>query len=225
MGKVLFTWSSGKDSARALWELRKSDEYEIVSLLTTLTSDYGRISMHGVREELLDAQAASLGIPLEKVKIRRDASNEDYEQAFETALQKYKENGVETVAFGDLYLEDLKKYREENLSKIGMKALFPIWNMNTEKLARDNIDSGFRTVVTCVDTKQLDGSFAGREIDASFLADLPDSVDPCGENGEFHSFCFDGPCFEAPVEFSVGKSVLRNGQFKFTDLLPAQQSA
>jgi uncharacterized protein (TIGR00290 family) len=218
MKQVLFTWSTGKDSTRALYELLQTGQYGIAALVTTVTEEYGRVSIHGVREELLDMQAASLGIALEKVKIRREATNDEYEQAFEKLLRGFRKHGLTDVAFGDIFLEDTREYRKKNLARAGMKALFPIWKRDTRELSVENIELGFRAVVTCVDTEQLDGSFAGREIDTSFINDLPEGVDPCGENGEFHSFVYDAPCFSKPVPVTAGETVLRDERFMFTDL-------
>jgi len=216
--KVLFAWSGGKDSAQALHELKKNNNCEIVALLTTVTEDYDRISMHGVRRELLDLQADSMGLPLEKVFIPKDSSNDEYETRMKAALEGYKPEGVSSVAFGDIFLEELRKYREQNLSKIGMKAIFPIWKRDSAGLARSFIDSGFKAVIACVDSKHLDGRFAGREFDESFLAELPANIDPCGENGEFHSFVYDGPIFRKRIEHSVGEVVLRDNRFYFCDI-------
>lgn len=218
--KVVLCWSGGKDSCFALYELQKAGSYEIVSLLTTVTRDYDRISMHGVRNRLLDEQANALGLPLEKVYISKGANNQEYETKMGDVLQKFKSRGVSDVAFGDIFLEDLRKYREQNLAKIGMNAIFPIWKRNSNELAHSFIDLGFRTIVTCVDSKQLDISFAGRLYDRQFLSDLPVSVDPCGENGEFHSFVYDGPLFRNPTAFSKGEMVLKDERFFFCDLIP-----
>jgi uncharacterized protein (TIGR00290 family) len=216
--KVLFAWSGGKDSAQALHELKKNDTCEIVALLTTVTEDYDRISMHGVSRELLELQADSIGLPLEKVFFPKDSSNDAYEARMKAALERYKTEGVSSVAFGDIFLEELRKYREENLSKIGMKAIFPIWKRDSAGLARSFIGSGFKAVITCVDSQHLDGRFAGREFDESFLAELSANIDPCGENGEFHSFVYDGPIFRKRIEHSVGEVILRDNRFYFCDI-------
>jgi uncharacterized protein (TIGR00290 family) len=217
--KILLTWSGGKDSAMALHQLQKSEDYDITALLTTVTEGYDRISMHGVRRTLLEKQAEMLGYPLEIVTISQKSSNEEYEQRMKEALLKYKDKGVETVAFGDIFLDDVRKYREENLSKVDMRGIFPLWGKNTSELAREFAKLGFRAVVTCVDSQMLDGSFAGRIIDQEFLDDLPEKVDPCGENGEFHSFVFDGPVFNKAVKFIKGEVVLRDERFFYCDLL------
>jgi uncharacterized protein (TIGR00290 family) len=217
--KVLFTWSGGKDSAMALYELKKSKGYEITVLLTTITEDYDRISMHGVRRVLLEKQAGFLRIPLEKVFISKQSSNEEYESRMMAVLEKYKEAGVTSVAFGDIFLEDLRRYREDNLAKLGMKGIFPIWKKDSTELAHAFIDQGFRAVITCVDSQILNKSFAGREFDKKFLYDLPSSVDPCGENGEFHSFVYDGPIFEKRIAYTKGDIVLRDNRFYYCDIL------
>jgi uncharacterized protein (TIGR00290 family) len=218
--KVVFAWSSGKDSARALHEIRQDDRYEAVSLLTTVTEGYERISMHGVRIELVEQQAVSIGLPLEKVYIPKDSSNESYETVMRDALLRYKAKGITSVAFGDLFLEDLKEYREKKLAEVGMTAVFPLWKQGTTELARSFIKQGFRAVITCVDSQMLGKEFSGRLYDEQFLADLPLYVDPCGENGEFHSFVFDGPLFSSPVRFEKGEVVIRDNRFYFCELLP-----
>ena len=218
--KILFTWSGGKDSSLALHELQQTGQAEVVALLTTLTEGYDRISMHGVRVDLLDGQAAALSLPLETVYIPPSASNEQYEAEMTRRLTAHAERGVSTVAFGDIFLEDLRTYREENLARVGMTAVFPIWKQDTAALAHRFIERGFRAIVTCVDTEALDGAFAGRDYDEQFLADLPDDVDPCGENGEFHSFVHDGPNFSAPVPCRTGDIVLRDNRFNYCDVLP-----
>ena len=218
--KVLFSWSSGKDSAFALYELKKDNKYDVTALLTTVTAQYDRISMHGVRNELLLQQAESLGIPLERVYIPIDASNEKYETAIKDALIRNKDKGVSCVGFGDLFLEDLRRYREKRLAEIGLNAVFPLWKRDTKALSRQFIRLGFRAVITCVDSQALDGRFSGRDYDEQFLSELPGHVDPCGENGEFHSFAYDGPIFKDPVRFNKGDVVLRDKRFHFCELLP-----
>lgn len=218
--KLVFAWSSGKDSARALHELRQDDQYDVVSLLTTVTEEYERISMHGIRIALVEQQAASIGLLLEKVYIPKEASNANYETAMRDALLRHKAEGVIGVAFGDLFLEDLKGYREKKLDEVGMTAVFPLWKLDTTKLAQSFIEQGFRAIITCVDSQVLDGSFSGRLYDEQFLADLPPHVDPCGEKGEFHSFVFDGPLFSSPVRFEKGEVVVRDDRFHFCELLP-----
>ncbi len=217
--KILFTWSGGKDSAMALYELKKTPDYEITALLTTITENYDRISMHGVRRALLEKQADSLGLPLEKIFITKNSSNEEYETVMRAALEKYRRAGVTSVAFGDIFLEELRRYREDNLSKMGMKAVFPIWKRDTPELAHTFIDLGFKAVITCVDSHVLDRSFAGREFDRKFLSELPKGVDPCGENGEFHSFVYDGPIFQKRIFHATGEVILRDKRFYYCDLV------
>lgn len=218
--KALLSWSSGKDSALALHEIQKNQDYEIVALLTTLTEDYDRVSMHGVRRELLEEQARSMGLPLEMVLIHKDAANDEYEREMGKALERYRCQGVNSVVFGDIFLADIRKYREDNLAKAGMQAVFPLWNQDTRMLIRNLLDSGFRAVTTCVDTYVLGQEFAGREIDESFVASLPEGIDPCGENGEFHSFVYKGPIFSKAISIQRGEKVLRENRFFYCDLLP-----
>lgn len=217
---AILAWSGGKDSALALQALLSGNGFDIISLLTTVTDEYDRVSMHGVRRALLEQQAASLGLPADIVTIPRNASGEDYGRAMGMAMTKWKERGVTRVAFGDIHLRDVREYREENLRQAGMIALFPLWGMDPAVLSRRFVDSGFRAIITCTDTKALDGSFAGRELDLSFLTDLPAGVDPCGENGEYHSFVYDGPIFTHPVGCRQGRRVLRDGRFMYMDLEP-----
>jgi uncharacterized protein (TIGR00290 family) len=218
--RILLSWSGGKDSVMALFEIQKTAGYEIVALLTTVTDGYHRVSMHGVREELLERQAESLGLRLHKILIPQNPSNEEYEAIMKEVLVEYKNENIHSVAFGDVFLEDLRKYREENLAKIEMNGIFPIWKRNTGELVRDFIDVGFRAITTCVDSKVLDSSFVGREFNHDFLRRLPPHIDPCGENGELHSFVFDGPNFGEEITFTIGETVLRDS-FYFCDLLPS----
>ncbi len=215
------SWSGGKDSCVALRELRRSNVYGVAALITTVTRDYDRISMHGVRRVLLERQAASLGLPLHEVFINKDATNEEYEAKMEEAFSVYRERGISRVAFGDLFLEEIRAYRDQFLARQNMRALYPVWGRDTNEFIREFIGLGFKAVVTCVDGKALDSSFAGRLIDDEFLSALPTHVDPCGENGEFHTFVFDGPIFKEAVRLSVGEKVER-GSFWFCDLLPQQ---
>lgn len=219
MKKLLFGWSGGKDSAMALHEIKKNNEYEVVSLLTTITRDYNRISMHGVRRVLLEKQVKSLGIPLYKVFIPKECSNEIYAARMTEALNRFKENGVKTVAFGDIFLEDVRQYRLDNLAKLNMKAIFPIWGRDSTELVHSFVALGFKAVVSCIDTKVLDKKFLGRQLDKDFIAELPPNVDPSGENGEFHSFVYDGPIFREKIDYKLGKSVSRDS-FYFCDLIP-----
>jgi uncharacterized protein (TIGR00290 family) len=215
---VLMSWSGGKDSCIALYEIQREQKYRVAALLTTVTRDYDRISMHGVRRVLLERQAASLGLPLHQVFISKGATNEEYEMKIDEAVSLYRDRGIDSIVFGDLFLEDIRAYREQFLARYNMRGLFPVWKRDTAAFIREFLELGFRAVVTCVDSKVLDQSFAGRLIDESFLASLPAQVDPCGENGEFHSFVFDGPIFTAPVKFSLGETILRES-FWFCDLL------
>lgn len=218
--KLLVCWSGGKDSALALAETCRAGSWEIVALITTVTEGYDRISMHGVRRHLLHCQAESLGLPLHPVWLPLNATNEEYESKMTDALGPYRAQGVESVVFGDIFLEDIRAYRERHLAKIGMRGRFPLWKRETRELVRTFIALGFKAIVVCVDTRVLDPSWAGRMIDEDFLRQLPPSVDPCGENGEFHSFVFDGPIFSRPVRFTVGETVLRDS-LCFCDLVPA----
>jgi uncharacterized protein (TIGR00290 family) len=216
---VALSWSGGKDSALALQALAKTPGLRVEALLTTLTRDFDRISMHGVRRSLLEMQAESLGRPLWPNFISKGAGNTEYEASMAEAFAACRACGIDTVAFGDLFLEDIRAYRDRLLKAHDMRALYPVWRRDTDRLIREFLDDGFKTAVVCVDPKQLDPAFVGRIIDEQFLADLPPGVDPCGENGEFHTFVFDGPMFAAPVRFSFGEIVCRDG-FWFCDLLP-----
>jgi uncharacterized protein (TIGR00290 family) len=216
--KVILSWSGGKDSAIALMELSHDPRYTIECLLTTITAGYDRVSMHGVRVSLLEEQASSLGLPLTKVMIPQGSSNEQYESAMRRILARAQADGITAVAFGDLFLEDIRQYREERLSQIGMEALFPIWKRDTGKLAKSFLQAGFKAVLVCVDSRFLDRSFAGRAFDESLLADLPRHVDPCGENGEFHTFVNAGPIFSRPIPVRQGEIVLREKHFWYCDL-------
>lgn len=204
----------------ALHELQSNSDYQISALLTTITKDYDRISMHGVRSVLLEQQAQSLGLSLEKIHIRNNSSQKEYEANLKEKLLYYRRQGVSLVGFGDVSLQELRKYREHNLSKIGMKAIFPIWKRKPSELAYAFIDLGFRAVITCVDSDVLDRSFIGRIFDSQFLSELPPNVDLGGENGEFHSFVFDGPMFKKRVHFNMGEIVFRDNRYYFCDLIP-----
>jgi len=212
------SWSGGKDSALALWTLRQEGR-EPVALITTVTETYNRISMHGVRRELLVRQAGALGIPLVEVRIPPACSNEIYEQRLEQAFATGPLSTVGAVAFGDLFLEDIRAYREDRLTATGRTAIFPVWGHDTTRLARDFVDAGFRATLICIDPRKLDKSFAGRSFDQALLADLPPDVDPCGENGEFHTFVHAGPIFDVPIRSARGEIVERDG-FVFCDLRP-----
>ena len=213
-------FSGGKDSALALHELQRSGAYRVETLLTTVTDAYDRVSMHGVRRALVRDQAASIGIPLVEVVVPPQSSNEIYERAMAAAFDRLRDDGIRRVAFGDIFLEDLREYRERQLAASGLECLFPIWRQPTAALARSFIRDGFRAVVVCVNPKVLDASFVGRSFDAAFLADLPDGVDPCGENGEFHTFVWAGPILPRPIPVRRGEVVERDG-FVFCDLVSA----
>ena len=220
MESVLVSWSGGKDSAIALYEILENQNYQISALLTTVTEDYDRISMHGVRRILLERQVASLGFPLEIMFISKNASNEEYESSMGQVLAKYKDVGVTSVVFGDIFLEELRKYREDKLAMLDMKGIFPIWKRDTQELAHSLTALGFKAVTTCVDINVLGSQFAGRVIDNQFLSELPQTVDPCGENGEYHSFVYDGPIFKEKISYTLGEIVLRENRFCYCDLIP-----
>ncbi|WP_333596955.1 diphthine--ammonia ligase [Chryseobacterium flavum] len=205
--KALFNWSSGKDSAFALYKILQEEKYDISALLTSINKEFQRISMHGVHVSLLEKQAENLGIPLIKMELPKEPSMEEYRQIMTKTMTGIRAKGVTYSIFGDIFLEDLRKYREYQLNAIGMKAVFPLWKHNTSELIHEFLDLGFKTIVTCVNGSYLDKSFAGRIIDQKFIDDLPENVDPCGENGEFHTFTFDGPIFKKPVQFEIGETV------------------
>lgn len=215
---VIVAWSGGKDCTLALAELLESAEFRPVRLLTTVTEVFDRISMHGVRSALLRTQAEALGLPLEIVPIPPETSNEVYRQRMAAAMQAARNQGIRTIAFGDLLLEDVRAYREAMLAEVGMGAIFPLWGRPTHTVAHHFIRAGYQAITTCVDTQQLSGEFAGRSLDQTLLEDLPAEVDPCGENGEFHSFVYDGPIFRRAVRFRVGDRVLRDDRFMYCDL-------
>lgn len=218
--RVLLSWSSGKDSAWALHVLRRDGEYEVVRLLTSVNETAKRVSMHAVRLELLQRQAAAAELPLQLVRLPDPCSNEQYEAAMAAALAEAERDGIEAVAFGDLFLEDVRAYREAKLSGTNFAPLFPLWGRPTRELAREMLTGGLRAYLTCVDTEQLKGDFAGREFDENLLSELPAEIDPCGERGEFHTFCFAGPMFSRPIGVAPGASVER-GRFAYSDLAPA----
>ena len=221
---ILFCWSGGKDSAMALHALLQQDQFRVVALLTTVTETYDRISMHGVRRELLHRQEESLRLPLHEVFIPPECVNTIYEARMEEALQIHYAQGVRKVAFGDIFLEDLRAYREKNLARIGITALFPLWKRDTRELIRFFHQQRFRAFAACIDSKILNPSFAGRELDDSFFRDLPAHADHCGENGEFHTFVFDGPIFQSPIPVRTGDLVNRDG-FVYCDLLLQMEAA
>lgn len=221
--KAWVAWSSGKDSLWALHRIRRSPDLEVVGLLTTITETYGRVSMHGVRETLLQAQAAALGLPLHSVLIPTPCSNEAYDDLMGRTLAQARELGVTEVVFGDISLADIRAYREARMAEADMQAVFPLWGMDSASLARDMIEAGVRAYLTCLDPRVLPRDMAGRAFDRDFLERLPDGVDPCGENGEFHTFAWDGPGFSHPIPVRVGETLERDG-FVFTDVLPAAPS-
>jgi uncharacterized protein (TIGR00290 family) len=221
MESVILSWSGGKDSCMAAYQLLASQKYEIASLLTTVTEGYDRISMHGVRRSLLEQQADSLGIPLHQIMIPKDCPNQIYEARMREAVEHFKTRGITKVAFGDLFLQEVKQYRDARLAQAGMTGLYPIWMRDTGELVRTFIGLGFRAILCCVDTQAIDASFAGREIDQALLRDLPDGADPCGENGEYHSFVYAGPIFKRPIPCRAGETVLRTARFNYCDILPA----
>lgn len=210
MQKAYFNWSSGKDSALALYRILAEREFEVTKLVTTINTDVDRVSMHGLRETLLDRQAEALGFPLEKILLHGAISMTEYSEVLGAAAQKAVDEGSTHSIFGDIFLEDLKAYRDEQLAKVGLKGVYPLWKKDTKQLITEFIELGFKAITVCVNGKHLDKSFAGRIIDHQFIADLPPAVDPCGENGEFHTFVFDGPIFSKPILFEVGEIVKRS---------------
>lgn len=204
-----FNWSSGKDSALALYFALQSNEFNIQYLFTSINGAFNRVSMHGVRTELVEQQAKKIGIPLIKMELPEMPSMEDYEKIMLEKLLFFKEKGIQDTLFGDIFLEDLRKYREDKLHSLGITAHFPLWKKDTKEMILDFLQLGFKTIVVCVNEQFLDQSFVGRVIDEQFLADLPPNVDPCGENGEFHTFIFDGPIFDEPVTFEIGEIVYK----------------
>jgi uncharacterized protein (TIGR00290 family) len=207
--KAIFNWSGGKDSAFSLYKILQQQQYQIMCLLTSVNEQYQRISMHGVRVELLERQAESIGLPLIKLQMPEMPTMEVYENIMEVALKDLKSKGATASIFGDIFLEDLRKYREDKLKMLDLKGVFPLWKISTTQLICEFIDAGFKTIITCVSEKYLNKSFAGRMIDKDFLKDLPGNIDPCGENGEFHTFVFDGPIFQKPIAFEKGEIVYR----------------
>jgi uncharacterized protein (TIGR00290 family) len=218
---VVVAWSGGKDSALALRAIQRDPRYRVVALVTTITTEYDRISMHGVRRTLLRRQAASLGVPLEEVPISPGAPNDEYEAQMRGALKRLRTevSAFDSVVFGDLFLADIRSYRERMLARIGMTGLFPLWLRDTRALAQEFVGLGYRAVLVCVDTVQLPAEFAGREFDLALLRDLPPTVDPCGENGEFHTFVYAGPGVRSPVRHARGPVVLRDDRFVYCDLV------
>ena len=219
--RTVLSWSSGKDAAFALHEIRTAGNHEVVGLLTTVTRAFNRVSMHGVREELLEAQARAAGLPLVKVEIPSPCPNEVYEKAMGEAVTRLRQDGVEVIVFGDLFLEDVRKYRESRMKDTGIRPEFPLWGRPTDALARAMISSGLKATLVCVDPKKLPSRFAGRPFDLALLEELPPNVDPCGERGEFHTFVSAGPMFDHEIQVTPGVVVERDG-FVFADLLPAR---
>ena len=207
--KAIFNWSGGKDSSLALYHILKEDNFDIDSLMTTVNSKFDRISMHGVRKELLYEQGESIGLPIKEIRLPEMPSMSDYDQIMKNELSSLKDDGVTHSIFGDIFLEDLRDYRVNKLKEVGLKGHFPLWKRDTKELVHEFIDLGFKTIVVCVKSELLSKDFAGRVIDHDFLNDLPDNVDPCGENGEFHTFVFDGPIFKKPIEFEIGETVFK----------------
>jgi uncharacterized protein (TIGR00290 family) len=220
MKRILLSWSSGKDSAWSLHVLRQRGEYEVIGLLTTFNEMADRVAMHAVRRDLVEQQAAAVGLPLWSVPLPWPCSNEQYESLMAQTCVKAIAENIEGVAFGDLFLEDVRAYRVKQLKDTGLEPIFPVWGLTTRALAREMIASGVRAKLTCVDTQKLDPSFVGREFDEALLSDLPDGVDPCGERGEFHSFVYAGPMLNTVLPVSVGETVVRD-QFVFADLIPS----
>ena len=211
--KAIFAWSGGKDSAFCLHQVFQEDKYEVTYLLTTLNAEFKRISMHGVKEELLDLQAEAIGIPQLKVWLY-EASYESYEKQMEEMLVKAKAEGIEHVIFGDIFLEDLRTYRENNLQKIGMKAVFPLWKKNTTQLINDFVQEEFKTLTCCVNDAYFNDEWVGKEINQEFIKDLPKNVDPCGENGEYHTYCYAGPIFKKKINIEIGEKIYRPLELK-----------
>lgn len=218
--KLAFSWSGGKDSCVALHALRSCGQHDIAALVTTLTRDYDRISMHGVPRALLRLQADALELPLIEALVPSDCTNAIYEEAMGEAFRRLHAEGVDTIAFGDLFLEDIRAYRDALVARNRMRAIYPVWGRDTREFMRDLIEAGFKAITCCIDLNMLPEEFAGRLLDERFLSDLPEGVDPCGENGEFHTFVFDGPGFARPVPLQVGERVTR-GRFCYCDLEPA----
>jgi uncharacterized protein (TIGR00290 family) len=218
MKQILLSWSSGKDSAWSLHVLRQRAEYEVAGLLTTFNEAADRVAMHAVRRELVERQAAATGLPLRSVQLPWPCSNEQYESLMAQACAKALSEGIEGIAFGDLFLEDVRAYREKQMKDTGLRPIFPVWGLPTRALAEEMIACGTRAKLTCIDTRKLDQSFVGREFDEALLSSLPDEVDPCGERGEFHSFVYAGPMLNVVVPVSVGETVIRD-QFVFADLV------
>lgn len=220
MNAALLSWSGGKDSAMTLYEMQRTEHTRIAALLTTLARDDERVGIHKVRRELIEAQAASIGLPLHKVFTPQRATNAEYERAMAEAFAPFRDDeGIEEIAYGDLFLEDIRAYREQFLARHKMRGLYPVWGRDTSQFVKDFIEIGFKAVVVSVNAEMLDESFAGKMLDADFLERLPAGIDPCGERGEFHSFVYDGPVFTRAIKFKPGATVLSDGHYCY-DLLP-----
>jgi len=215
--KTYFNWSSGKDSALALYHLLQDDQFSVDELITTVNNHYNRVSMHGLRKELLTAQTHALNIPASVIELPEMPSMEVYEEKILETITRLKNDGFTHTAFGDIFLEDLRNYREEQLDKQNIKAIFPIWKRGTKELLNEFLDLGFKTIIVCANSKYFGEEFVGTIIDKKFINNLPEGVDPCGENGEFHTFCFDGPIFKNPIDFSIGEKVYREYDAPKTD--------
>ena len=216
--QLIVSWSGGKDSSAALYQILQLGEYEVICLITTITEEFERVSIHGVRRELLKRQAVSLGIDLNEIYIPKNCTNKQYESSIESAFKNFREMGINTVLFGDIFLEDVRKYRDSFLDKLSMRAVYPLWLRDSNILASVFIKSGFKAIITCVDSTQLGKEFAGREYDKDLLKNLPAKCDPCGENGEFHTFVYDGPIFKNKIDFEVGETIMKDDRFYYTDL-------
>jgi uncharacterized protein (TIGR00290 family) len=216
MKRILLSWSSGKDCAWALHVLRQQPGIEVVALLTTVNAEFDRVAMHGTRRTVLEAQAAAAGLPLWAIPLPWPCTNEIYESRMADACRRAKDENIDAVAFGDLFLRDVRAYRENQLQNTGLEPIFPLWDIPTDQLARDMIAGGLRAKLVCADTQQLPAAFAGRDFDAALLADLPSTADPCGENGEFHSCVYAGPMFTAPIALEPGEIVTRD-RFVYAD--------
>ncbi|MGO1616819.1 MAG: ATP-binding protein [Oceanisphaera sp.] len=217
--RILMSWSSGKDSAWALQQLLANPDYEVVGLFTTISEEFDRVAMHGVRTTLLRQQAAAIGLPLTIISLPNPCTNDIYHQRMACFIQQAKTQGVTAMAFGDLLLEDVREYREKQLKSANIAAIFPIWGTDTHQLPKQMFAAGLRTIITCLDPNKVPMAWAGKELTPELLANLPNEVDPCGENGEFHTFVFDCPLFKQPIDIKIGDNVSRNGLI-FTDLLP-----
>jgi len=218
--KAAVSWSGGKDSCLALYYILNSENIQVTCLLTTFTKEFDRVSMHGIRRELVELQASSLGYEIEKVYIPYNSSNEVYEKIMEDTLKKLLSKGIDTYIFGDIFLEDVKKYREKNLEKLNLQGIWPIWGKNTLNLAKEFIELGFKAIICCIDTKYLNEKYLGKEFNEEFINELPNNVDPCGENGEFHTFVYNGPIFKKEIKFKLGEKILRDNRFYYIDLIP-----